>query len=247
MKRTRAFVERLAARLRPLYTPPMVEGAHDFLHVERMVKLGPRILGIRGLTGPLRFNIHEFTAAVWLHNLDRSSYAETARAKGTALRGLASEFLEDSPFAADARERIVDAVLRHSKKDDELGDPDLLQAVRVADKVDRFSPSGIVGAGQYLFNSLPYSPANPFVYGSTAEKDLKNVFGTFMRPLEWYAMLPSDEARALIDPRFMELFLEFLRCFGEEIARHLDVPNDAESMLKKALGSYYDRFEPSNR
>jgi len=67
------------------------------------------------------------------------------------------------------------------------------------------------------------------------------------RPLEWYAMLPSDEARALIDPRFMELFLEFLRCFGEEIARHLDVPNDAESMLKKALGSYYDRFEPSNR
>lgn len=233
----------LQQKLKPAYTVPNVEAAHDHLHVERVAAMGPRIQGIQGLTGSLHFKPAEFTVASWLHNLDRSEvFKERIASEG--IETVCYSLLKDFPFPFNdmAKDRIIDAVKQHSKKDDEPNDSDLLQALRIADKLDRFSASCLIGVGSSLSHLQMYDPQNPFGYGSTREKDLPNSYKALFRVVEWYDMLPSDEAR-LLGFKGMRRFVSFIRWFGEEIAGHLGVPNEVEKDLKKALGPHYEQFQ----
>lgn len=231
------FFEQLIAKLRPAYTPPNAKGGHDYTHVERMVKLGERI-------NFLEFNKQEYKVAVWLHNIDRSlKYWEEIECDG--IKAVVRRFLIESPFAWDARDRIVKAVFEHSKKDDEPGDSTLLTALRIADKVDRFGALGVIAIVALHGNILlPYNPEEPFGYASTAERKLSSIYNDCFRVLEWYAMLPSDKARALIAPEKLEYFISTLRLLGREIADATGAKNLVEEDIKKALGSYYEPWKP---
>lgn len=237
------FNEKLKCDLRVPYSKENVQGDHTYLHIGRMRKMGPRIVGIEGLGGRrLEFDLGEYDAAVELHNLDRSHFFDE-EIKKIGRAGVCRRLLESSPFSDEARERIIDAAIRHGKKDDEPGDSDLLLVVRIADKVDRFAPNVLVGCGASHPHLLAYDDSpNPFwCGGTTREHEVKTHYKMFFRGIEWYAMLPSDEARALINPRFLKLLIEFLRCFGEEISNYLGIPNRAEEDIRMALGTHYER------
>ena len=60
-----------------------------------------------------------------------------------------------------------------------------------------------------------------------------------MRQTEWYAMLPSDEIRGLVD---MTPRITFLRAFAAEAAARHDIQNMVERDLENALGPYYQYF-----
>jgi hypothetical protein len=206
-----------------------------------MKKLGRRLQGVQGLNGPMKFDLAEYDAAVDLHNIDRShSFDKEIEASGYAV--VCYRLLENSPFSGEAKGRIVQAAVEHGKKDDEPGDSDLAVALRCADKLDRFFPSAIVGCGTSHPHLFPYDESpHPFWGGSsTRENDLKTQYKMFFRPLEWYRMLPSDEVRALIKPRFLKLFIDFLRCLGEEASDYLGIENRAEDDLRTAFGKHYD-------
>ena len=234
---SRQFLDRLAGELRPHYTPPHVPCGHDWLHVERMIQISREIHF-------LAFDFVEFDAAAWLHNLDRAPrIIELCRTQG--LRALCLDYLSGSPFDAGARERITGAVVEHSKRDDETDDDPLLTALRICDKVDRFrfAANALLAIGAHRGAAhLPYDPERPYGYGSLAESHLRTVACDFFRVLEWYAMLPSDEARALIDREDVEFLLHIVRRFGREVARHLGVEDRIEHDIQRALGAYYPAF-----
>lgn len=234
----RTLVVGLEENLVPLYTMPNSPGGHDILHVLRMIALGPKIAQATGL----QFSMVEFEAAVWLHNIDRGAAVKGA-AKIISLEQLVRATLDATAFGVDAKVRIIDVVLRHSKKDDELGDSTLLQAVRIADKLDRLGPLGIISAAAFRGSELPlYDPEHPFGYTSTAEGRMKTVYNDFFRIMEWVGMLPSNQARSLINRQDMIAFVEYVRALGAEIARRHDVKNEVEADIKKALDTHYKEF-----
>ncbi|MBI3589500.1 MAG: hypothetical protein HY093_03780 [Candidatus Liptonbacteria bacterium] len=230
----RAFLDQLESALTSEYIPPKVFGGHDFTHVKQLISLAKdRIHRV------VSFDMDEFEAAAWLHNLDRASGFRD-RVKAVGLESVCLSFLDKSPFEREARKRITKAVLEHSKKDDEPGDSTLLVALRIADKIDRFSPSGILAIAAHSGMSYAaYDPKFPFGYTSTEEHKLKSTYNNFMRVLERYDMLPSDEARELLDPADLDFFITFLREFGEEIAFHTGAEDRTEGDIKKALGTRY--------
>lgn len=233
----RQFLDRLARELRPYYTPPHVPCGHDWLHVERMIQISREIRF-------LAFDSVELEAAAWLHNLDRAPrILELSRERG--LRTLCLDYLSGSPFESGARERIACAVVEHSKRNDEADDNPLLTALRICDKVDRFrfAANTLLAIGAHRGTAhLPYDPERPYGHGSLAEPHLRTVASDFFRVLEWYAMLPSDEARALIDREDVEFLLHVVRRFGREVARHLGIEDHIEQDIQRALGPYYAAF-----
>lgn len=236
-KKVRGFLKELEAKLGPLYTMPNAPGGHDVEHVHRMVALGERI---RRAT-QLSFDQGEYQAAVWLHNLDRLSMVRGVE-KLIPLNHLLEYLLKESRFDYMARARIIDAVLQHSKKDDEPNDTPLLTALRIADKLDRLGPLGIVSGVAHSASMPLYDPANPFGYGTTVEGQMKTVYQNLFRMIEWVGMLPSDTARGLIDEKDMRAYLSFVRAFGAEIARRHNVLNESEDDIKQALGEYYEMY-----
>lgn len=240
------FNQALAERLHDPYTPPNISGGHDFTHVERMCRMEPDIKKRTGLD----FDHNEFVAAVWLHNLNRCNdkqIKETIEAASGAAGSKKEELanycriiLANSPFDLEQRERIIDAVLQHDKKDDESDDSPLLTALQIADKLDWLGTLGILAIAAHSgARFLPYNPDKPFGYDSTAEKKLKSIYNDFFRVLEWYGMLPSDEARSLVDIRKLRFFIQFLRMLGEEIAEATGEENLVDDNIRKALGPYY--------
>src|SRR3989338_10316833 len=236
------FKVRLERSLRSAFSKENAKGDHTYLHTGRMKKMGPRLQGTLGANGrPLVFDLDEYFVAVDLHNLDASlSFKREIKERG--YRAVCERLLAPGPFNAEAKERIIRAVTEHSKKDDEPGDSDLSVALRSADKIDRFAPSMLPGCGTCNPNLLAYDDSpNPFWGGEgTREGEVKTQYKAYFRNLEWYGMLPSDEARALVNPRFLKLIVEFLRCFGSEIAGHLGIPNRAEDDIRMAFGKHYE-------
>ncbi len=235
----------LSGELKQLYTPPNVTAGHDVDHCDRMAKWGPKILGIQGLPeqGPLQFDMDQYTAACWLHNIDRAF-----RTKTEAYNKLFA-LLEESPFDEAAKKDIEEVVKLHPKFADEPGDSHLLTALRIADKVDRIATPtlGVLVAAAFQGSRLVmYDRGNPFNYGSTAEDKLKSIYTDFFRQLEWYGMLPSEEARGLVSIDSMRFYVMFIRQFAADIVHHLGRENDVEDDLRKALGSYYEMIaEPA--
>ena len=235
--------EVIGTKLRPHYTMPHGSGGHDISHVERMIARGPRIAEVTGLV----FDHDEFAAAVWLHNIDRGA-AVRGVSDIASLEQIVRIQLTETDFDNAAKDRIVDAVLQHNKKDDAPGDSTLLQAVRIADKLDRLGPLGVLSAAAFRGSELPlYDPKQPFGYTSTAEGEtMKTVYIDLFRVMEWVGMLPSDQARSLIDREDVTAFISFVRSLGREIARQCNVPNKIEDDIKKALGPFYDRYANAN-
>ncbi len=263
-----SYLSSLIEKLKPGYAPrAMGTGGHDFTHVERLIAIGKTI---RGKT-KIDFDWNEFVTAVWLHNLDRAPafrkdierYGKTwALANEDSLREYGAdnedvkafvrarglefycyELLEPSPFGPEARERIVKAVMEHPKFKDEPGNSTLLTALRIADKVDRMGPLGIMASGAFRGKDvLPYDSEHPFGYGSTEEGRMKTLYDDLFRVMEWFGMLPSDEARSVVNERYFWFFISYVRMLGEEIAERTGTHNTVELDIQRALGGYYDRF-----
>ena len=225
--------------LREVYVSPHVGRGHDFYHIERMVARGSQI------REHLVFDLEEYGAAVWLHNVDRCAALKGDVVACGGLPRYLLALLEQSQFTGDAKGRIVDAVLQHSKKDDEPGDSPLLTALRVADKLDRFNPTGIVEAAASWGHLPIFDPEHPFGYDSSEPGERgaaghKSIYQTYYRVLEWVAMLPADWARELIPRQHLRLFITFLRLLGAQAADQFHVEDRAEEDIRRALGSYYD-------
>ncbi|OGG45179.1 hypothetical protein A2673_03760 [Candidatus Kaiserbacteria bacterium RIFCSPHIGHO2_01_FULL_50_13] len=243
-----SFITGLKEKLTPLYTMPNSSAGHDVWHVMRVAGFGKRIRKCCNLT----FDSNEFEVAVWLHNIDRvQPYADRISAlknSGHSFKealGVVAEsfFTEEHPFSADAVARIIDVVVQHNKKDDEPGDSHVLTALRIADKLDRLNPLGIMSAAAFRgLHVPPYDTERPLGYGTTVEGRMKSVYDDFFRVLEWVNMLPSDRARSLINKKDLRAFIDFVRALGAQLARECKVENTVEDDIKKALGTYYPIF-----
>ena len=239
------FMQKLKTKLTPLYTLPNAPGGHDVWHVVRVAGRGERIRERCNL----EFDLEEFEVAVWLHNIDRvhpyCRWIAISEELGESFkeafeRNLKAFFLEGHPFSAYSKERIIDAVVQHSKKDDEPGDSHLLTALRIADKLDRLNPVGFLSAVVGSGVDLPiYDPSHPFGEGITVEKYMKSVYDSFFRLLEWVPMLPSDNARSLIVKEDLRACINLIRAVGKQLAREHNVPDVIEGNIKKALGPHY--------
>lgn len=233
------YLAKLSNRLTPLYQPQaMGVGGHDVTHVLRMLGMEEEIAEL------LDFDTHEYQAAVWLHNADRSPQLLESF-PGASLEAVLHKLLEPSPFDDATRSRITNAVLEHGKRDDGPNDSALLRGLRLADKWDRIGPFGVIGGSAFRGSRLlPYDPADPFGYDSTAEGRMKTLYHDFFRILEWYAEFPLIRRLAKKHPERMRLFLDFVRAFGSEMAERHHIKSLVEEDIKKALGPYYDEWHP---
>jgi hypothetical protein len=261
------FFEGLEKKLAPHYGPPQYSAGNDIDHIRRVIQIAESARGINLGNGRiLDFDSDELRAAALLHEMDRSrslgeeigkraekiyrnnsqSQPDPKILRRTGIRDLAKEYLRGGGFQPDQEERIITAVLEHSKKDDDLEhDSGVLTALRIGDKIDRMGPLGLISAAAHRGGSASlYDFRHPFGYGSTEEGRMKTVFDDHFRVFEWYAMLPCDDARELANPRFrMRIF--FMRELAKEIAAASGVENRIEEDLKRALGQYYNEFPPT--
>lgn len=245
------FMSELKENLTPLYTMPKAPGGHDVWHVIRVAKMGERIRKQCKLT----FDLQEYEVAAWLHNMDRvepfrssiEHLNENGRTNKESVSIVANTIFEsDHPFSIEAKDRIIDVVIQHPKKDDEQGDSHLLTALRIADKLDRLNPLGLMSAVAFRGPHVPlYDPKQPLAYGTTVEGRMKSVYDDFFRVLEWVGMLPSNGARALIVKEDLLAHINFVRAVGVQLSRECGVENTVENDIKKALGSYYVEYANS--
>lgn len=237
MKETLDFYNTLVFTLEPLYHLPHVLGGHDMLHVKRMEKLGERILPNMPTVDPA-----EYKVTVWLHNLDRCVALKEDIVKRGGIQVFMRLLLQNSPFGEEQKERIIDAVSRHNKRDDDLtNDSPLLIALRIADKLDRFTPLNIMSGSAHRSNIPHFDFGMPFDYRNNKPCHLKY----YLWNVEWYGMFPYDWARNLVDKEFFAGFLSFIRQTGRDISERLEIPNEIEKELRLALGRYYDEWSVS--
>jgi hypothetical protein len=216
-------IEELETWLTPLYRPPNMVGGHGVDHVQDIIALGPRIARF------LDIDILEYRAAAWLHNIDRCGLLERkVKSAGGIKPYIIGVVLAEEFFDLQARERIAEAVARHSERNDAPDFSDLLMALRIADKVVRLVPKNFLDGFAHWAHTQKFDPEHPFDY----RKGSDSLWRRFMWNLEWIGMLPSDEARELID-------VKELRVFGVWISCKAGVPNTAENEIKKAAGKYY--------
>lgn len=231
-KKFNDYYTKLINQLEPLYQPQVMgTGGHDINHIRRMLEMEQEILEF------LDFDSLEYKTVVWLHNVDRSSLQNSE----VTLESVLQKLLVLSPFNDLARKRIISAVVEHSKKDDEPMDTTLLQALRLADKWDRIGSIGIIDMAAFRgLSILSYNSSDPFGYDSTAEGQMKTLYQSFFRVLEWYADFPLIRHLSKKHPERIQFLLDFIRAFGFEVAQCHGVENKVETDIKKALGIYYN-------
>lgn len=229
----------LKHQLSPFYTQPTGVGGHDLPHVMRVAEMYPQI---RDLVPGVDEILYQITA--WLHNLDRCPSLQQGVIRVNGLSKVLYAYLEGSDLSPDDKALVMDAVLQHSKKDDEPGDTQLLKALRLADKWSRFDVLGITSGLAWKGNELPlYHVEKPFGYGSTVEGEWKTHYGNFFRVIEWYVM--SADIRELVRryPQGFVDMLYFVRAWARAVSVAHNVVNVVEDDLKRCLGSYYDAWE----
>lgn len=229
------FYETLVAKLEPLYHVPHVLGGHDAVHVRGVERLGEKILPHMPTVDQT-----EYRVTAWLHNLDRClAIKEELVVTAGGLTAYLHVMLSESPFNQAGRNRIVDAVLQHGKKEDDLAhDSSLITAIRIADKLDRLTPLNMMSGPAHRSGIPHYDLEQPFGYKTSKDCHLK----FFLWNVEWYEMLPYDWARRLVDPYFFRQFLSYLRELGRDIAERHGIENKIEEDIRMALGSYYEEW-----
>jgi hypothetical protein len=244
MNDLRKYIANLTGILVPHYDHKVCP-AHDLSHSKEMIQLGRKIKAIPAYK---TLDPDEFEVACIMHSTDRSITLREIIGfkKGmpfgefkTTWSNYLKTLLNNSPFDDVARERIIDAILQHSKKYDDPGDSVLLTALRIADKVVRFNSIGIMAIAANHRDNQFYDENNPFNYDSTEETKLKSVYNDFCRVLEWYGLLPSDATRNLIPLEKLKRYVQFMRWAGEDIAEITGKINEVENNIEKAMGPYY--------
>ena len=219
-------------RFLTLYQVPYVQGGHDLVHVRGVERLGEKIFPHMPNVVP-----EEYRVAVWLHNVDRCPLLKREAEEDGGHYSHFHRLLWNCPFDGDGQKRIINAVLNHSKKEDDLTkDSPLLTALRIGDKLDRFTPLNIMAGPAHRSDIPHYDVSQPFGYQTNRPCHLKY----YLWNLEWYAMLPYDWARGLVDKVYFRLFLSFIRELGRDIAERHQIPNGIEGEIRTALGRYYE-------
>jgi hypothetical protein len=159
--------------------------------------------------------------------------------------------LEESDFSDEAKERIIDADVKHGKRFNDPADSPILAGLRLCDKLDRLGDYGIItGAIAVQGSSLPiFDPRHPFGYGSTVDGKLKSAYDNWMRVTEWVSdEYMDDEDRKYLDAH---AFRERNRTI-RRIATYFAVTNGVEHFeelidgdFRKALGRHYVTYAMS--
>ncbi len=262
------WLKGLTLKLERAYAPPaMHAGGHDITHVRRLISLEPRIREKTGLEfdheefvaavwlhnldrAPMFRDDIETRGRAWaqkcsecLPDTDGPIHDEEDIKAFVKVRGLeifCRELLEWNGFNEDARDRIVDTVMHHSKFADDPDDSSLLAALRIADKVDRMGPLGLMASASFRGSYVsPYDEEYPFGYGSTEEGRMKTLYDDLFRIMEWYGMLPSDKAREVVNKEYFSLFIMYVRMLGREIAERTGTEDNVLADIKRALGPHY--------
>lgn len=234
---TTKLLEGLRERLSPVYTLPNGMGGHDINHIRRMLAMYHEMTSF--IPGVSR---EEYEIAVWLHNVDRYEHFEI---KTRGLETVLREFLAPGNLVRETKNRIINAVEEHSKRDDGPNDSPLLQALRLADKWDRIGVLGIGDGFSFRGSVVPaYHYGNPFSYGCTTEAQWQTQYTNFFRVLEWYPAFPLIRELVKRHPWRFEHFLFFIRAFAREVAKAHAVKNTVENDIRKCLGTYYDEWAP---
>jgi len=238
MTNVQTYLDKLSAKLLPLYTPPKGQGGHDNGHVLRMMAM---YLEMAELIP--RVDRDEYIAAVLLHNIDR--YLRNKNAPNS-LNTTLYNYLRQSTFSTVEKRRIVLAVKEHHKYKDGEDDSPLLKALRLADKWDRIGILGFLSGFAWLGNERPaYDPEDPFGYGSTVEDGWITIYQNFYRILEWYEDFPLIRELIRRHPWRFIIFLNSVRAFALEAAEGHEVLNEVEADIKKCLGDeYYKNWTP---
>lgn len=186
-------------RLTPGYLPPHIRGGHDVSHVVRMCAIAEKI-------ADETVDVFLLKLAIWLHNLDRSSYGYPP------VRQLLFQYPE---ITTEETDTIIDAVQKHSKLNND-SDSILLRFFKDCDRLD-MGAMGILRIAAHRWDLPPYK-ASDFEGrpDSTEEKDLKTMVHDLYRCLEWEGFLRTAGAKALAVKRFA-----FMRRFLNEVEREL--------------------------
>lgn len=236
-----SFLEKIQALVLPLCENI---GGHGPDHHQRMQNMYDEISNL--IPG---VDEKEYLAAVWLHSLDR--HESVKKLSKEELSFLLNVLLACSGFSeTSSRQRIVSAVLEHSKFMDDPDDSPLLQALRLADKWDRIGALGVFSGLMWLGMRMPlYKAKKPFGYGSTAEggHGYQTNYENFYRVLEWYKLFPLIRELVRRHPRRLWNFLDALRAFAEEVSEAHGVPNTVEYDIHRCLGEFYDEWKPELR
>ena len=228
----------LRTGLGKVYRPPTAIGGHDIQHIERLLLMYREISEL--IPGVSEF---EYEIAVWLHNLDRYP-ALLASSGALNLTCLIHLYLAPGKLEPETTERIITAVMEHSKKDDGTNDSPLLQALRLADKWDRIGILGITDSFSWKGPQLPAYEKTGFGYGSTAEGSMTCHYQNFYRVLEWYTMYPLIRELVRRKPHRFEHLLACIRMFAREVSEAQDVPNTVEDDIARCLGNFYPQWHP---
>lgn len=234
MTDTRAWLDDLAGILTPAYSLENVVPAHDITHVQRMCARVPLVTHLPGL------DPDELTAAVWLHNLDRSLVLEIPY---DGLEEAAARYLEGSPFSPEARKRIACAVGCHDSHDHDNGQV-VVRALKALDMTDRMNVVGVLTGAMCHGRDKPlYEPRNPFRYRLTPDGGQPyTVYDDLAGRIMEFPALIEPEARYLIDVSAFRQFVAYVRDLAGYICRVHGLANGIEDDLRKALGSQYETF-----
>ena len=83
---------------------------------------------------------------------------------------------------------------------------------------------------------------NPFGFSSTPYRGLTTLLAAYIYVLEFYALLPSDAARALVDEASFKRYIDFVRDFGALVARETRRRDEIEDKIAQALETHYPKF-----
>lgn len=235
-----ASLRKIQEFLTPYYTLPRTSGGHDLLHIKRMIAMGPKIQS--AIPG---FELPEYIAAVWLHNMDRSPELKQQMEAAGGFESYCHVLLYGTTFPGISRHRIAIAAREHSKKYNSPGDSPLLVALRTADMIDRFGAIGALEVAAHRGAELPiYNEGQMFgviYFEQNDESQLQTLYHDHLRVISWYQGL-TDAGRNLVPQKNFRFLIAFTRQLAEEVAEITGAENKVENDLQAALGIYYEAY-----
>ncbi len=118
------------------------------------------------------------------HNADRMISKNGTDPSEVGIMDLVRKWLDETDLDQEARDTVINAVLKHDQKNDQ-NDPDLLVALKDADRIVNLDPDSIIRCGQFL-HTLPSIDYTHFVSSPTATyKKPESVARDIASSLNW--------------------------------------------------------------